>query len=415
MLKLAGEGANVVVNARSNRQEAEAVAREARDLGVEAVPILADVGKKTEVEALAAKALSEFGFLVSAVVTPFVGRLMDRRGPLLVIEFGVVAMTAGLLLATLARTPWQLYLSLGALVGGGVNCLAYTGQSLYLTRWFVRRRGLALSIAFSGVGLGSVTLLPWLQSVIENSGWRAACWALCILVFVLLAPPNLLLRRRPEDIGLVPDGIQAASAGSDRSGNIVDTRWAAVDWTLPRALGTARFWWIALGYFCGLFAWYAVQVHQTKYLIDIGFSPNTAAWALGAVSLVAVPGQIALGHLSDRIGREWVWTIGNAGFVLCCVALVMLRDSPMTALRYFMVITQGMLGYGLTSVMGAIPPAASATPLFEPLPTAAAAAPTPEPPRPFPMASQTNPFGMPVPISADHHHDQQQEDYLWGV
>jgi len=61
VLKLAGEGANVVVNARSNQQEAEAVAREARDLGVKAVPILADVGKRNEVEAMAAKALSEFG------------------------------------------------------------------------------------------------------------------------------------------------------------------------------------------------------------------------------------------------------------------------------------------------------------------------------------------------------------------
>src|SRR6266478_5092539 len=61
VLKLAGEGAHVVVNARSNQQEAEAVAREARDLGVKAVPILADVGKKAEVLALAAKALAEFG------------------------------------------------------------------------------------------------------------------------------------------------------------------------------------------------------------------------------------------------------------------------------------------------------------------------------------------------------------------
>jgi 2-isopropylmalate synthase len=63
-------------------------------------------------------------------------------------------------------------------------------------------------------------------------------------------------------------------------------------------------------------------------------------------------------------------------------------------------------------------PAASATPLFEPLPMAAAAAAsasTPEPPRPFPMASQTSPFGMPIPIQSDHHHNQQQEDYLWGV
>src|ERR1051325_3379173 len=60
-LKLAAEGAHVVVNARSNRQEAEAVAREVRNRGVKALPILADIGKKAEVEALAATALSEFG------------------------------------------------------------------------------------------------------------------------------------------------------------------------------------------------------------------------------------------------------------------------------------------------------------------------------------------------------------------
>ena len=74
---------------------------------------------------------------------------------------------------------------------------------------------------------------------------------------------------------------------------------------------TSRFWWIAVGYFCALFAWYAVQVHQTKYLVEIGFTPALAAWALGGVSLAGIPGQIALGHLSDRIGREFVWTVGT--------------------------------------------------------------------------------------------------------
>ena len=69
---------------------------------------------------------------------------------------------------------------------------------------------------------------------------------------------------------------------------------------------TARCRWIALGYFCALYVWYAVQVHQTKYLVEIGFPAPVAAWALGLVSLVAIPGQIALGHRSDRIGREWV-------------------------------------------------------------------------------------------------------------
>src|SRR5712672_1156978 len=141
------------------------------------------------------------GFLVSAVVTPFVGRLMDQRGPRLVVEIGVAAMGIGLLLGSLVREPWQLYLTLGALAGGGVNCLAYTGQSLYLPNWFVRRRGLALSVAFSGVGIGSVTILPWLQWLIETAGWRYACGALGVLVLVVLAPINLFVRRRPEDLG----------------------------------------------------------------------------------------------------------------------------------------------------------------------------------------------------------------------
>src|SRR5215471_18350732 len=111
-----------------------------------------------------------FGFLVSAVVTPFVGRLMDLRGPRIVVELGVLTMGAGLILASLVSEPWQLYLTLGALVGGGVNCLAYTGQSIYLTNWFVRRRGLALSIAFSGVGIGLITVLPWLGWLIDAEG-----------------------------------------------------------------------------------------------------------------------------------------------------------------------------------------------------------------------------------------------------
>ena len=137
--------------------------------------------------------------------------------------------------------------------------------------------------------------------------------------------------------------------------NVVDRAWAAVDWTLGRALRTWRFWWLAIGYFCGLFSWYAVQVHQTKYLIEIGFAPGAAAWALGLVSLVAVPGQIALGHLSDRIGREWVWMIGNLGFIACYLCLIAMRSAPTPVLLYAMVLAQGTLGYSLTSVMGPIP------------------------------------------------------------
>jgi len=252
--------------------------------------------------------------------------------------------------------PWHLYATLGVLVGGGGNCLGYTGQSLYLPSWFVRRRGLAMSLAFSGVGLGSIVLLPWLQSMIARAGWRTGCWALGLLVLGVLVPLNLALRRKPEDLGLQPDGdVTPRVPAAARRTNVVDAAWAAVDWTLARAIRTSRFWWIAVGYFFALFAWYAVQVHQTKYLVEVGFSPAHAGWALGLVSLVAVPGQIALGHLSDRIGREWVWTVGCLGFVLCLLALLALRHAPTVLLLYVMVVSQGFLGYGLTSVLGAIP------------------------------------------------------------
>jgi MFS family permease len=296
-----------------------------------------------------------FGFVVSAVMSPLIGRMMDRFGPRAVMELGVALMASGLLLAPLTTQPWHLYLTIGVLVGAGSICLGYSGQSLFLPNWFNRRRGLAMGLAFAGVGIGSVTLLPWVQHMIEQTGWRTACTAMGILVLVVLAPINLLLRKRPQDIGLEPDGDAAPTASSAKPvSNIVDPVWAGTDWTLRRALRTARFWWLALGYFGGLYIWYAVQVHQTKYLLDIGFSPSLAVWALGAVSLLGIPGQIALGHLSDRIGREWVWTASCIGFAICFAALIALAQVPALPLVYLMVLAQGALGYGLTSIMGAV-------------------------------------------------------------
>ena len=295
-----------------------------------------------------------FGFLVSAAVSPLIGRVMDRFGPRGVMELGVALMAGGLLLAPLTTQPWHLYLTIGVLVGGGSVCLGYSGQSLYLPNWFNRRRGLAMGLGFAGVGVGSITLLPWVQHMIEQTGWRTACTAMGLLVLIVLAPINMLLHKHPEDIGLRPDGDGAPHPSLVPVSNVVDPVWAATDWTLGRAVRTARFWWIASGYFGALYVWYAVQVHQTKYLLDIGFSPNVAVWSLGAVSLLAIPGQIALGHLSDRVGREWMWGAGCAGFAVCFAALIALEYYPSLALVYLMVFAQGALGYGLASIIASV-------------------------------------------------------------
>ncbi len=325
-------------------------------------PILSEFGWDRSVTAGA----FSFGFLISAFGSPLLGRLMDLKGPMLVAQIGVASIVAGLYLATLAHQPWHLYLTLGVLIGVGSVCLGYSGQSLYLPNWFVQRRGLAMGIAFSGVGIGSIVLLPWMQRLMDAQGWRHACIMLALTVLVIGLPATFLLRKKPQDLGLLPDGAQASPAiGSGANGtsslapkaktNIVDAQWAAIDWTLARALRTARFWWLAAGYFCTMYAWYAVQVHQTKYLVEVGFSATDAAWALGAVSLAGIPGQIALGHLSDRIGREFVWVLSNLGFIATYLALLALGKGPNTPLLYFMILAQGLIGYGITAVFGAIP------------------------------------------------------------
>ncbi len=297
-----------------------------------------------------------FGFLVSAVLGPLVGRVMDRRGPRIVILTGVALMSTGLFLAPYIAQPWHFYATLGVLVGGGANMMTYTVHSQFLPNWFVRRRALAIGIAFAGAGVGAIVLLPWLQSTILTQGWRTACSAIGLLVVLVVAPLAIFVWKRPEDIGLLPDGGagQRAATGARRDSNIADAAWAATDWTLARATRTMRFWWIVLAYFCALVAWYAVQVHQTKYLTEIGFAPVVAAWSLGAVAVIGIPGQIMLGALSDRIGREWIWTIGCAGFAVCYAALIAMEQAPSTALLYVMVFTQGFFGYALTSVMGPI-------------------------------------------------------------
>ena len=300
----------------------------------------------------ATAAIFSIGFFVSVFYAPVVGNLMDRLGPRYVISFGALTVSGGLVLATQATALWHLYLSLGVLVVGSSIALSYIGHGAFVPNWFVRKRGLTTGIAFSGVGVGSIILFPWIQAVIDDSGWRAACWSIAVLVLIVVVPLNLILQHRhPEDLGLEPDGgaAPAIELGATRpQSTIVDRVWAETSWTLGLAIRTARFWWCFAGFFAALFAWYAVQVHQTKYLLDVGFSSTVAAFALGLVPLLGIAGQIGTGYLSDRIGREWGFTLGCLGFVACYGLLLVLKAHPSPVVMYLMVAVQGLLGYGMS-------------------------------------------------------------------
>src|SRR5262249_58754094 len=126
-----------------------------------------------------------------------------------------------------------------------------------------------------------------------------------------------------ESLGLLPDGERSAPGGTakKRPSNIVDKEWAAIDWTVPRAIRTGRFWWLFVSFFAGGWIWYSVQIHQTKYLVEIGFDPMLAAWPLGVVAIAGIPGQIGAGAVSGRLGREVRSSLRSLGFARVSGAL----------------------------------------------------------------------------------------------
>lgn len=300
------------------------------------------------------------GFAVAAFLSPLVGKLLEYMAPKYLLSISAISVSLGLVLSTYATVPWHFYLTLGVLMVGTGIVVTYVGQSMFLPNWFQRKRGLAIGLAFSGVGIGSIVLMPLIQETIELEGWRQACWLMAILLLTIVLPLNFFLQRKqPADIGLLPDGDASpeyarATGQKIAADPVVDKEWVETDWTLVKAMKTATFWWMSLACSSALYVWYGVQVHQTKYLIEIGYSDIEAAFALGLVGFAGVLSQIYLGHLSDRIGREWVWSISTLGFMISCFLLLEMEATPSLAMMYAMVILQGV-GYGLATVYGSMP------------------------------------------------------------
>lgn len=300
------------------------------------------------------------GFASAGAFSPIVGKVIQKLAPRYVFSLAAICVAAGMVLTTYITLPWHAYISLGFMVVGVSVVLSYVGHSMVLPNWFIRKRGFAIGLAFSGVGIGSIAIMPLVQQIIDQDGWRYACWTMAVLLIVVVVPLNLLFQRfQPADLGALPDGDVAGSAQQAGQGqvydNVVDENWVATEWTLTTAIRMPQFWWLCLTFFMGLYIWYGVLVHQTKYLVEIGVSATEAAFVLGLVGFAGVIGQILLGYVSDRIGREWIWSLSALGFGICYVLLLLMKDNPEPVLVYLMAISQGFLGYGLASVYGAMP------------------------------------------------------------
>lgn len=314
------------------------------------VAILAEFGWSRASTALVGSLI----MVVYALFSPVSGFLVDRLGPRVVIPAGGVVLAGGLFASSRIAEPWHIYLFYGVITAIGINLVGNMANFVVLANWFSRRRGTAVGIASSGIGLGMLIIVPSLQAIINTAGWRTALLALGLTVLVVVpAVAAIFHRHRPEDMGLLPDGgpaaVGKAAAARPRPAlRVVDHAWAERNWTIRSAAATGRFWLMLCAFLLGSLSHQSVMVHQVAYLVDRGLDPMWGASMVGLVGICGSGGKVLWGWVSDRIGREGAYTLGMA-CVLAGVLILGLVVDPTQPWRTYLYAAVFGVGYGVTA------------------------------------------------------------------
>jgi MFS family permease len=267
---------------------------------------------------------------------PFIGRLIDRIGARLAMAAG--AAVIGVCMILLSRSQSLPYFYTMFIVSGvGQGAATIIPVSMVISNWFTAMRGKALGIAMTGTGLGAMVMVPVSTWIVTNWGWRIS-WQIMGCIILLMVPLNLLLiRTRPSDRGLLPDGglVAPEVPAADRGLSV------------PEALRTQAFWMIgAMMVLAGLVAM-GVGVHLMPYLTDIGHSESRAGLIIAVISGMTFLGKITLGSIVDRWGVRVTVALAY-GLILAGILLLM--GSGGLAVAFVFAIVYG-LGIGAPLVV----------------------------------------------------------------
>jgi len=217
------------------------------------------------------------------------GALSDRIGTRAVAVAGGLLLGLGLVLSSQVQALWQLNLTFGVMVGFAVGAF-YAPLTSTATKWFTMRRGLAVGLVSSGIGVGILAIAPLARALTSVWDWRVALLVIGDLAWIVVVPVALLIREQPADMGAAAMGGAAARTGRDYS---------------PRqVLATPQFWAIALTHFACCAAHSGPIFHMVTHAIDQGIGPMAAAAAFGVSGLSSIAGRLGGGLLADRFGAK---------------------------------------------------------------------------------------------------------------
>ncbi len=303
-------------------------------------PMQADLGWST-VELAGGYSLA---LLCTGLAGVPVGRWVDRHGPRALMTAGSIAGTL-LLLAWSQVSSLPLFYLIMAGVGLVSAAVLYEPAFAIVAVWFRRQRGRAFTVLTFFGALASFIFIPLSAWLLTTLGWRAALVALAAILAAVTIPVHaLLLRRRPADLGLRPDGDPAEVDGE------APAVAAERSVTARAALREPRFWMVTFAFSVNMFATVTMTVYLIPLLTGAGHSTSFAATVAGLFGLMSLAGRMLIGPLGDRYARRWVTCGLYAMQIVGLATLALAAPTPAGALIY--VALFGM-GAGTLTIMRA--------------------------------------------------------------
>jgi MFS family permease len=286
--------------------------------------------------------------LTTGMMAPLLGGYLDRYGARWPMAIGGLCFGAGLILLGQVQEVWQVLIIRVCLLTGATVGMGGLAVNVAISNWFIRRRGQAMSISGSGSAAARVLIAPVLTATIAAWGWRNSWVFLGAIVWLLVVVPAfLVVRRRPEDMGLLPDGATEPASLTRPTSKATDL---GRTWTRRQALCTAGFWSLVFTFGVTRIGEAAFYLHSFPYLTDIGATETVAALTMSLGSAVQLIAILVWGHFADRFEPRY---IGSAQFVVQTVGILlfMVESNPTLAIVGYTIFCFGSGGEVVVTVL----------------------------------------------------------------
>ena len=260
------------------------------------------------------------GRFLMAFVGIFVGVYVDRYGGRVLMVVGVTILGASLFLTSAVTELWQWVLLRGAMFTVGGALMGNLVVNVTLSKWFVEKRGRVVGFAAMGTSLAGLSLPPLMTAISDEFGWRAGWRVLAVIAWLLVYPLAMLMRRRPEDYGLHPDGKsdeeiaagQGAAAAADYANSL----------TRGEALRTPALYMIVLAFGLSGLTLGNIVLQAIPFLTDEGFDRRTAALMITVLAIPSVATKPFWGLLVDYIPPRYLASVSFAAGAVAQVIVV---------------------------------------------------------------------------------------------